>query len=285
MTLTFEPFAETVEYLSVNSRIVRQWLATMKRAGTRQVERLLDLATGVGTMVQLFVEGLPRGWQQPLITCVDRSVEALQLAHERLAPRLARPLECLCSAVEHMAVPARWADVILFGNAIHNLDREGQQQVLERVRPALKPGGWFLFNTAFYQEARPGWTLPFYQKKVRLALQKLRELGVSREKQSRRPSAAEFLPRDHYESLVTAHGFELVRVTEVQARLGQQAWELISGYRDYAAGALHGFPPDSAAAALRAAVGPALAEHGRRDDQGMLYIPRNWLAIAARARD
>lgn len=285
MALSFEPFAETAEYLNVNTAIVRRWLATMKRAGTRQVERLLDLATGVGTMVQLFLESLPRGWRQPLVTCVDRSAEALQMARERLAARIAQPLEYLCCAVEQLSVPARSADVVVFGNGIHYLDRDGQQRLVQGVRSTLRPGGWFLFNTAFYEEARPAWTLPFYQKKVRLAVQKLREMAVTRDKEARRPSAADFLPRRHYEDLVSSTGFDLVEVTETEARLGQTAWELISGYREYAAGALHGFPPDKAAAALRAAIGPALEEHGRREADGRLYIPRNWLAIASRVPD
>jgi hypothetical protein len=84
--------------------------------------------------------------------------------------------------------------------------------------------------------------------------------------------------------LVTNHGFELTDVTEVEARLGQKAWEMISGYSQYAAGALHGFPLEEAAAALQEAIAPAITEYGREDEQGNRYISRNWLAIAARAR-
>jgi ubiquinone/menaquinone biosynthesis C-methylase UbiE len=284
MALTFEPFSDVVEYLNVNTRIIQRWFVMMKEKGTLQVERIVDLASGVGIMVQLFFETLPKDWKQPLVTCVDRSVEALQLAQQRLSPLLSQNLEYLCTAVEHMQVHDKSADVVTFGNGIHYLDTEKQQQVVERVHSSLKPGGWFLFNTAFYQESRPEWTFPFYQKKVKLAVQKLREMSVIREKQERRPTSADFLPRHHYEELVTANGFELEDVVEIEARLGQKAWEMISGYSEYAAGALHGFPLEQAAAALQEAIAPALAEHGRRDENGKLYIARNWLALAARAR-
>ncbi|MCH7705592.1 MAG: hypothetical protein IIB33_00925 [Chloroflexi bacterium] len=68
MTLTdtefvFEPFASTTEYRTVNTTIVRDWIDTMVQMGSRGVERLLDIATGVGTMVQLFLDNLPKQWK------------------------------------------------------------------------------------------------------------------------------------------------------------------------------------------------------------------------------
>jgi ubiquinone/menaquinone biosynthesis C-methylase UbiE len=284
MALTYEPFSDVVEYLNVNSRIIQRWFVTMKEKGTQRIEKIVDLASGVGVMVQLFFETFPEDWKKPIVTCIDRSVEALQLAQQRLTPMFSQNLEYVCTAVEHMKLKVRSADVVTFGNGIHYLDTEKQQQVVERVHSSLKPGGWFFFNTAFYQESRPEWTLPFYQKKIRLAVQVLRERGVNREKQERRPTSADFLPRHHYEELVTLNGFELEDVVEVEARFGQKAWEMISGYSEYAAGALHGFPLEQAAAALQEVIAPALAEHGRRDENGELYITRNWLALAARAR-
>jgi ubiquinone/menaquinone biosynthesis C-methylase UbiE len=284
MALTFEPFSDVMEYLNVNSRIIQRWYFTMREKGTHQIEKIVDLASGVGVMVQLFFENLPADWKKPIVTCVDRSVEALQLAQQRLSPLFSQNLEYICTAVENMTLCGQSTDVVTYGNGIHYLDTEKQQQVVERVHSSLKPGGWFFFNTAFYQESRPEWTLPFYQKKVKLAVKILRDRAVNREKQERRPTSADFLPRHYYEELVTANGFELEDVVEVEARLGQKAWEMISGYGEYAAGALHGFPLEQAAAALQEAIAPALAEHGRRDENGKLYITRNWLALAARAR-
>ncbi len=283
MSLTFEPFANAVEYINVNAQIVSRWFETMRQRSERQFERLLDLASGAGTMVQLMLDSLPKDWHKPLITCVDRSIDALEITRQRLMPKITEKIECLCSNVEQLNVTKHSTDVVTFGNGIHYLDPEKQNQVLCRVRDSLKPGGWFLFNTAFYREARPEWTLPFYQKKVRLALKKLREKSVPREKDERRPTAADFLPREHYEKLVTDNGFELSDVVEVEAQLGQKAWEMISGYSQYAAGALHGFPIDEAATALQEAIAPAIEEHGRTDKNGNRYISRNWLAVAARA--
>ena len=282
MSLTFEPFANAVEYLNVNAQIVSRWFERMKHEGERRFERLLDLASGAGTMVQLMFDYLPKDWHKPLITCVDRSVEALELTRQRLVPKLTEKLECLCTGVEQLSIKKQSADVVTFGNGIHYLDLKSQNEVMERVHYSLKPGGWFFFNTAFYKEARPEWTLPFYQKKVRLAVQKLGERSVTRDKLERRPTSADFLPRQHYEDLVTRNGFELDDMTEIEARLGQKAWEMISGYSQYAAGALHGFPVEEAANALQEAIAPALAEYGRIDENGSRYISRNWLAVAAR---
>jgi len=276
----YEPFADTEEYRRVNETIIQQWIHTIVEAGTKQIGRVLDLATGVGTMVQIFLDNLPDGWKQPAITCVDQSHEALEIAGERLRPRVAS-LELVQSSIEDMDVPENSVDLAMWGNGIHYLDEETQERALRNVRRALKPGGWFFFNSAFSAESRPPESMPFYRAQIANAVRTLRELGAKRDKQER-PNASTFQDRDHYQLLLQRVGFAVRDLHKVAARLYKSAWENISGFSQYAAGALHGYRPDIAAKALREAVGPSLEQHGLRDENGNLYIPRDWLSAAAR---
>ena len=279
---TFEPFADTVEYRSVNNTIVHDWIETMIQRGSKEINRLLDIATGVGTMVHLFLENLPKHWQQPTIVCLDRSAEALEQAKASLESE-ATKLELIHSSAENLDLPEQSVDVVVWGNGIHYLDIEGQEKVLRAVRKTLKLGGWFFFNSAFYAEARPPDTIPFYRAHIRRAVEYLRAQGIGRDRKEARPEASNFLPKAHYENLPSKVGFVIEEVKEVAARVRVVAWEHISAFREYAAGALHGYQPDAAAEAMRKTVPLALEEHGQRDEHGDLFIVRNWLAVSARA--
>ena len=57
----------------------------MRERGTENIRCLLDIATGVGTMAELFLKNLPREWEEPHIVCVDKSKEALELARQNAA--------------------------------------------------------------------------------------------------------------------------------------------------------------------------------------------------------
>ncbi len=278
---TYEPFAQTAEYLTVNAAIVRGWVDVMMQRGNKQVERLLDVATGVGTMLELFAENAPKQWDNLSAVCVDMSAEALKQASARLS-RVVSDLELIHSKAEEMNLPEKSVDVVVWGNGIHYLDPKGQEQALAAIKRALKPGGWFCFNSAFYAESRPPETLPFYLLQVRKAVSYLRSMGIQRQEREARVEASNFLPRSHYEELLKRLGFTVEEVREVPVRIYKTAWEQISSFHQYAAGALHGYNPDAAVEAMRQAVGPALEAHGQKDENNNLYIQRNWLSVIAR---
>ncbi|MFP4011443.1 MAG: class I SAM-dependent methyltransferase [Spirochaetaceae bacterium] len=278
----YEPFADTEEYRRVNTEIVRRWIDVLREAGTRQINRLLDIATGVGTMVELFLENLPQGWRQPAVVCVDANPDALEQTRDRLADRVAE-LECVESRAQEMELAPNSVDVAVWGNGIHYLDEEAQKNALGRISRALKSGGWLFFNSAFYAESRPADTIPFYRAQIANAVRRLKALGVRREEKSAHAQAGDYPDQSRYRSLLEQAGFAVEEMSKYAARLYQTAWENISGFSQYAAGALHGYRVDVAAQVLREAVGPSLEQHGFRDENGRLYIPRNWLAVAARA--
>ena len=233
-------------------------------------------------MVHLFLESCPKHWQQPIILCLDRSADALEQTKANLESEVAK-LELIHSSAEDIDLPEQSIDVAVWGNGIHYLDAEGQEKVLRAVRKVLKLDGWFFFNSAFYAGARPPDTIPFYRAHVRRAVEYLRAQGVGRDRKEGRPAASDFLPKSHYETLLNKVGFRVEEAKEVETRIRRTAWEHISAFQEYAAGALHGYRPDAAAEAMHKTVSLVLEEHGRRDEHGDLFIARNWLSISARA--
>ncbi len=277
----YEPFAATAEYKEVNQTIVRRWVGAISARGGRPVRRVLDLATGVGTMVELFLDYLPVGWAQPEVICLDQNETALIQARENLRPRV-KNLNLLHSTVEEMNLPPGSVDVVIWGNGIHYLNEGAQESALRNIRRTLTEGGWFFFNSAFCFESRPPQTIPFYRTQIRKAVGYLRARGVMREEKESRPAAGNFLPEAHYQMLLQRMGFAVEEMKDVEVRVHQTALEHISGFVQYAAGALHGYRPEAAAEAMRETVEPALKEHGVRDENDQLYIPRNWMEVIAR---
>lgn len=281
LAYTFEPFAQTPEYLSVNATIVRRWGEVMAQRGVRKLERVLDIATGVGTIVELFHKHVVGQGEQPAFICLDASADALEQAHARLAPIVSK-LEFHHSLVEQMDLPEGSVDAAVWGNGIHYLDPRSQEVALRAIKRVLKKDGWLCFSSAFYAESRPPETLSFYMAQVKKAVAHLRAMGIRREERQARSESSSFLPIAHYESLLQSVGFSVEHVEQVAARLYQEAWEHISSFSQYAAGALHGYQPDMAANVLRDAVRPALEEHGHRDENDKPYVQRNWLSVVAR---
>jgi len=278
----YEPFADTEEYREVNEACIHGWIEIMRRKGLSGIEAILDVATGAGTMVQLVFDQLPGSWKKAAVMCLDQSGEALKLAQSKLEKTVER-LKLVHSSVEDMKIPDASIDVAVWGNGIHYLSEQEQLDSIKRIKQALKPGGLFFFNTAFYEEARPAETLGFYRTQVKNAVQYLRDRGISRLRDDTRTEASKFLPRSYYEQLVKEAGFKLVEVKEYAVDMRREAWEYISSFQQYAAGALRGYPVDAAVEAMKEAVQPALEQHGNRDHKGNLYITRKWLAISTQA--
>ncbi|MGB2693470.1 MAG: class I SAM-dependent methyltransferase [Thermodesulfobacteriota bacterium] len=278
----YEPFADTEEYKQVNSECITSWVEIMKQKGVDGLEGVLDVATGAGTMVQLVFDNFPQTWKKAAVLCLDQSSGALKLAQSKLEQTV-ETLKMVHSSIQDMTIPDNSVDIAVWGNGIHYLSAADQLDCVKRIRKALKPGGFLFFNTAFYEEARPAETLPFYRTQVKTAVQYLRDNGVKRVKSDTKTEAAKFLPRSYYESLVEDAGFKLVDAKEFAVDMHKEAWEYISAFQQYAAGALRGYPIDDAVNAMRDSVGPSIELHGVKDQNGEPYITRKWLAISAQA--
>ncbi len=281
-TYNYEPFADTDDYKKVNGDIITSWVQLMVDKGVGKIEKILDVATGAGTMVQIFFSCLPSQWKKSLVMCLDQSSEALKVAQSKLENQV-ESLKFINSPIEELDLANNSIDIAIWGNGIHYLTEESQIKSLKKIKKTLKPGGWLFFNTAFYEEARPAETIPFYRTQVKNAVLMLREKGIKRGTKENKAEAAKFHPKSYYEELVSKAGLNLVKAQEFAGNLTQNAWEHISGFQQYAAGALHGYPADDASDAMKTAVAPSILLHGEKDKDGKLFVIRNWLAVSARA--
>ncbi len=279
----YELFAETDEYLEVNKAIIGTWVTGMRESGSSEVERVLDLATGVGTMMTLLLKELPKRERPREVVCVDMSDKALKLARLNLK-RHVEVLKLVHSPLQSLTLEPETVDAAVWGNGIHYLSADEQRTACANVRRSVRKKGWFFFNSAFYEEARPSKTLAFYRSQIGGAVRYLRSRGINRDRDRRHPDSANFLPLEHYRSLLEESGFEVERMEQLEARIYRSSLEKISGFSQYASGALHGYPPEAAATAMREAVPSSLEEYGMRDEQNEPYIPRYWLSAIARAR-
>lgn len=277
----FESFAETPEYRRLNREMISVWIAMMKEAGEKRIERVLDIATGIGTMIRIFLEELPEELNHPQVICLDKSQGALDKARKRLGSAVSS-LKTVHATAQEMNMKGGDISLVLWGNGIHNLSKPDQRESVKRIADVLASGGWFFFNTAFYENSRPEETLSFYRYQVKQAVRILRERGVDRDRGGSRAEAAKYHPRVYYRKLGEDAGLKIKDAGEMTAPLYRGAWEAISSFRNYASGALRGYPIGEAQSALREAVAPSLEKYGQEDEEGNLYIPRRWLAVAAK---
>lgn len=277
----YEPFAETQEYKKVNGEIIGEWVNLMIDRGIERVDKIMDIATGVGTMVQIFVSKLPEHFKYSEIVCLDQSSEALRRAAEKLENTVSK-MSFVKAKVQDAAIEKNSIDLVIWGNGIHYLTKDEQSESLANIRKGMKEGGWLFFNTAFYEGSRPQETLSFYRTQVKNAVKDLHRRGIKREKTHTKAEAANFHPREYYEKLVLNAGFSLVDAKEYAAHLSKEAWEYISSFQQYASGALGGYPAEEASIAMKDAVAPAISDHGSVSEDGTFFVTRNWLSVCAR---
>lgn len=278
---TFRPFANTPEYLEINERCIDSWVKRIVEDGGR-IADMLDLATGVGTMAEIFTEALASVNQYPILTCLDRSSEALLLAKENLGGENERT-RFLEEDVVSIDLPPASMDVVVMGNSIHYLTEEEQVVLVRKVKEILRPNGYFFFNSAFFAGSIPEGTEPFYHTKVKEAARILREAGYRRVREAEKAEASNLKPIDYYRALLLGAGMKNIRVAEYPVRASLLFYEAIGSYHQYASGVLRGYPVAEAADALVEGTRIAFEKYAETGERGERFIPRNWLSVGAQA--
>ena len=276
---SFEPFADMREYKEEANRSAIRNLAS-QLVLPNQGWMVLDVATGVGTIIELLWQELLSRLNKGTIMGVDLASGALALAASRLkeaTPDLVR------GAAQRLPLQEGSAHLVTAGNMIHNLTLEDKKRSLQEAFRVLKPGGVFWFNTTFYLGAVPeGSASRVNIGTVATAVRLIQEIRprVVRRKEAR-PEARTWLSVDAYRELVSEAGFAVRSAVEHTVKVYAETWKAINGYSEYAAGALHGYPVDVACEVLPKAAEIAMGQHGLVDEVGTRYMPRRWLEITA----
>lgn len=267
---TFEPFAREGAYIRVNEKLVRRML---KRSDRRPRYQLLDIAAGTGLMTQLAASRASALGAEIESVVLDADLFALREARRQLAPEAVKGY--VCSSAELLPFCAGF-DMAVFANSLHLLDDQAKVESLAEVRRVLRPGGMLAVNSTFYDGAATDDSKAFYGRWIRRAVEEINRACPDRTKRDRGESM-EFLDPAAYQELISCAGFSVQEVRERRVLLSQAAVRAISGYRDFAMGALRAREEDAeqASRALQATVRQAFR------DLNLKYLPRNWLEIIA----
>lgn len=276
---TYEPYSDDPDYISGNERFI-------SLIGLSGVDRLLDLACGIGTLSRLVLERR----RETRVAGLDLSFEGLQICRHRL-----HDLETLRNdsspvpgyvqaSADRIPFTASSFDLVLMGHSIHMLP--DYAVLLDEVHRVLETGGRFAFNSSFYAGTFVAGTEHIYHDWTKQALDYLRardsELkrqGLPGIRRRRGRVAAAFsrpwLSPAEWEELLAGHGFEVEVRREQRVRLTQRSFESIGAYAGFAEVILSGYPVDVACEALEEAAGPTFVA------EGISEVPRNWLEIVA----
>ena len=266
---SFEPFASEAAYIHLNERMVDR---VLRRIGSVQTIRLLDVAAGTGLLTSIAYERAKEAGVRLLSTLLDLDLPALKQARKDAT---ADGAEYIFGSADHLPLKQKF-DAVIFANGLHLLDEDAKVQALQETWRVLRPGGVFAMNTTFYEGAYPEESKPFYSRWMRRAIVEINRRLPQRSK-SEKVQAMEWLPAIGYKELIAKAGFKVLEMRERRVLLSQAAVRAICAYKEFAKGALHATDEDAndASQALQAMVQQTFR------DLKMKYLPRNWLEIVA----
>jgi len=283
VNMTYEPFAKEPEYIEANRAFVRR----MELTG---VERLLDLACGIGTMSGLLLER-----QSDLdIVCIDLSRESLAIGLDsfRPAPQSGRerqgPLAFVQATADVLPCWDSCFDAVVMGNSIHMLP--DADRLVAEIGRVLRPAGFLAFNSTFYAGTMPKGTEKFHHEWMKqavsylvhkdLSLRRAGEPGIPRKRGTMPGAFSNQWPLpEEWTATLLRHGFKVEYLGERMVDMTQRNFEYIGAYGGFAKVVLSGYPVEEASEALQATAGPALTA------VGMTTVPRLWLEIITRKED
>lgn len=288
---SYEPFSREPEYIEANRLFIE-----MLPLG--QVQRVLDIACGTGTMTELLLKQcLSNAFGEktalPQVVGVDISRESLLLGKADLTEMgFFKPLEPNQSGVvvlvegtaDCLPIATASVDLVMIGNAIHMV--ANREALFSEIRRVLRPGGYFAFNTSFYAGTYVPGTEHIYMRWVQEAIAYLQrrnaELkaaglpGIVRKRGQAAPAFSTYwLSALEYAQEMAAHHLIVQSQNERTVMLTQRSFETIGSYAGLGKVLLSGYPVQLACDALFHAAGPTLAA------VEMTEVPRFWLEMVA----
>ena len=263
---TFTKFSQNPFYTPLNGRLL-----DMVDVGSGQ--RIVDLACGTGGVTRQILERL-RGACDSVIIGIDQSSIALKQAVEDFKDARDAAVHFVQSRVEQLQESVENSvDTVIFCNAIHYIP--DKDQLVEEISRTLKPGGTFAFNTSFFKGPNIPEALTFYRKWMLRSARILRgEYGLSADR-SQKVEARRHLSPEEYQELLEAHAFRVTKREVHTEQVPIDAWEDISEFGDFIAGAMPGVALDKASAALKAGLAQTFRE------LKIEFVPRAWLDVVA----
>ena len=269
---TFEPFAAHEFYRDINKELVEHALTlSNEQQPLWKHRRVVDVACGTGAISRLVVDFWEANHLKGELVGFDPSETALERARQAVKSTFTRFVQ---GAAESINSIVSATDVVLFFNALHLV--EDKAKVLQQIRNTLNTRGLFAFNSSFYDGAYADGTQRFYRQWMVKALQMVRrEHPEMRTDPAAKSTAMRWLNKEQYNDLLKENGFTVLYSEERTASIPLEGWTDISGYSDFASGALPGIPLSLSVPALRQALRDVF------HDMNLPSVPRNWYQVVA----
>ncbi|HEX9068222.1 MAG TPA: class I SAM-dependent methyltransferase, partial [Ktedonobacterales bacterium] len=275
VSYTFDPFARHPFYRTVNQSLVSAALAHLDTATPKgQCVTVVDLAAGTGAVTALILDELERLDRPSEVIAVEPADTAIAIAREKLTSRNVRFIH---GDAEQLAAWDGMLDAVFFCNAIHLL--LNKSEAMAGVAGALKPGGIFACNSAFYHGSYVPSTAQFARLWMLTARRWLNEKHPEARPQGRDRETAigqQWLSPANYAELFASAGLSTLESHEEEVMVPVRAMQDICHYPLFIEGVLPGVSVEIAAEAL--AHGAAEAAKKLNTDQA----PRMWLQLIAR---
>ncbi|MCP5195235.1 MAG: class I SAM-dependent methyltransferase [Gammaproteobacteria bacterium] len=289
LNATYESFSLEPEYVEANRKF-------LERQSLSQVQRILDLACGNGSISEMLLQAAPQAHlngldQDPVqIGLVIKRFENLgytvresfQLNDEFID---SKPILAFAvSSADRPPFPDQSFDCVVIANAIHLMP--DKEQFIKAAWKILKPGGIFGFNSAFYAGTFPEGTHQFYTewlKQTTTYIQTLSErlqaagqppIRRIRDKHRKAFRNRWYSPAE-WSALLEQQGFQVTDQNERVVLLNGRCFAAIGAYAGFAEVLLQGYPVDAATEALQSTAHSALAA------LNITTVPRNWLEMWA----
>jgi ubiquinone/menaquinone biosynthesis C-methylase UbiE len=283
---SYEPFSKEPEYIEANRAFIQS-------LPLKEESIVLDLACGTGALPDLIFEVIPN----VSILGIDLSRESLLLAQQHfgisgfvqsdrgvISLTSDRLLLFIEGTADVLPVRDQCIDVIVMGNAIHNLP--DTDKLLREVYRAIRPGGLFAFSSTFYANCYPPGTERFHHEWLKLALLYIMAKDTELKRQGRggvrrkrgtvsQAFSRRWLSLEEWTDILRRNGFDVTQVFERPVVMNQRCFEKVGAYAGLASVLLSGFPVKLACEALVRTAGPAL------DAAGVTEVPRLWLEMGA----
>lgn len=270
---TFDPFSRHEFYTAVNRSLVEHTIALLDAARPAgETVRVVELASGTGAVTEQVLDALAARHRPAVVVGVEPSRAAINVAEHHLH---GRPVSFVQGDADDLPRAIDTADAVFFCNAIHLIpDKDDAVATITRV---LRPGGYFAFNSSFYEGAYAEGSQRFYRLWMRCAVRWLRQHHPEvRLDHHGRTTAMQWLTPEDYAALVGRQGMGIAFEQVEPVLMPLRAWQDIGRYSLFIEGALPGIPVPIGADALESCAATAFA------DLQLDGVPRNWLQVVAR---
>ena len=162
MDAFFDKRADTYDDHMMNDLQLEEFYATVDECFVgERVESLLDL--GCGTGLELELERFFRRFPRAAVTGIDLSAGMLALLQEKYPQQ---DLTLICGSYFDVALGENAYDCALSTYSFHHFAQEEKQKLYEKIRRAVKPGGFFLLGD--YTVDTPERVQELWEESVRL---------------------------------------------------------------------------------------------------------------------